>query len=127
MTQTVIPQLRMRDAAVSLPFYLDGLGFSLDWEHRFEPGLPPFCQITRDGQTLFLTEHAADCEAGGAVYLIVPDVDACHRAFVANGIAIEQPPANTPWEMREMRVIDPDGNRLRFASDLEPPAVAAGR
>lgn len=125
MTQTVIPQLRMRDAALTLPFYLDGLGFTLDWEHRFESGMPLFCQISRDDQTLFLTEHSGDCEPGGAVYLIVPDVDACHRAFTARGVVIEQPPADTPWDMREMRVIDPDGNRLRFASDLDPASAAA--
>lgn len=119
MTQTVIPQLRMLSAAISLPFYVDGLGFEIDWQHQFEPGFPLFCQITREGQTLFLTEHAGDCQPGGAVYLCVPDVDACHRAFLANGIAIVQPPEDTPWDTREMIVVDPDGNRLRFASDLD--------
>lgn len=127
MVQTVIPQLRMLSAATSLPFYVRGLGFEIDWEHQFEPGFPVFCQITRLGQTLFLTEHAGDCQVGGAVYLCVPDVDDCYRAFVQNGVAIAQPPENTPWETREMIVIDPDGNRLRFASDVvSAPSDDAG-
>jgi len=30
MTQTVIPQLRITSAQQSLPYYLEGLGFSID-------------------------------------------------------------------------------------------------
>ena len=92
MPQTVIPQLRMRHADTTLPFYVQGLGFVVDWEHRFEPGFPLFAQLTRDGQTIFLTEHSGDCEVGGAVYFIVDDVDSLHRAFSAASVPIEQPP-----------------------------------
>ncbi len=91
MPQTVIPQLRMRHADTTLPFYVQGLGFVVDWEHRFEPGFPLFAQLTRDGQTIFLTEHSGDCEVGGAVYFIVDDVDSLHRAFGAANVPIEQP------------------------------------
>ncbi|MFQ3581080.1 VOC family protein [Chloracidobacterium validum] len=117
MTQTVIPQLRMLSAQRSLLFYTQGLGFQIDWQHQFEPGSPLFCQLTRDGQTIFLTEHADDCQVGGAVYFQVADVDACYRSFTANGITT-CPPEAMPWGMREMVITDPDGNRLRFASRL---------
>lgn len=117
MTQTVIPQLRVISAEKSLPFYVHGLGFEIDWQHQFEPGFPLFLQLSRDGQTIFLTEHSGDCQVGGAIYFQVPDVDECYRSFLANGIVASQSPVDTPWEMREMVVTDPDGNRLRFASD----------
>lgn len=117
MTQTVIPQLRIIRADRSLPFYVQGLGFAIDWQHQFEPGFPVFFQITRHGQTLFLTEHAGDCQVGAAVYFHVPDVDACYRSFIANGVTVSRPPEEMPWKMREMTVVDPDGNRLRFASE----------
>lgn len=117
MTQTVIPQLRIARATRSLPFYVQGLGFKVDWEHRFEPGFPLFLQLSRAGQTIFLTEHTGDCEPGGAVYFIVPDVDDCFRRFDDNDVEILQPPQDTPWGTREMIVVDPDGNRLRFATD----------
>lgn len=116
--QTVIPQLRITQAARSLAFYVDGLGFEIDWQHQFEPGYPLFLQLTRAGQTLFLTEHSGDCQVGGAIYFIVPDADACHAAFASRGIQADAPPADTPWDTREFIVTDPDGNRLRFASDL---------
>src|SRR5438067_1514482 len=73
MRQRVFPQLRMTNWKRTRAFYVDGLGFSVDWEHRFEPGLPVFAQLTRDGLSLFLTEHAGDCQVGGAAYLVVDD------------------------------------------------------
>ena len=126
MKQTVIPQFRITDARRSLAFYREGLGFAVDWEHRFEPGFPVFMQLTRNGQSIYLTEHAGDCEVGGAAYFIVADVDACHSDFAAQRIIHIYPPEDTPWGTREMGVIDPDGNRLRFAThnDAVEPTTA---
>ncbi|QCB47542.1 VOC family protein [Hydrogenophaga sp. PAMC20947] len=124
MPQTVIPQLRITQGPRSLAFYVEQLGFSIDWQHQFEPGFPLFFQLTREGQTLFLTEHAGDCEIGGAVYFRVPDAEAYHTAFAARGVIATNPPSPTPWDTLEFLLTDPDGNRLRFASDLAPPAQA---
>ena len=57
--QRVMPTLRMTDYARSKQFYVDGLGFQVDWEHRFEPTFPVFAQVSRDGMAFFLTEQAA--------------------------------------------------------------------
>lgn len=117
MEQTVIPQLRIANAERSLKFYVDGLGFTVDWKHQFEPGYPWFFSITRQGQTVFLSEHAGDCEPGGAVYFAVPDAEGCYEEFASRGIAAVGKPQNTPWGSREFRLKDPDGNQLRFASE----------
>lgn len=117
MNQTVIPQLRINNADRSLKFYEKGLGFVVDWKHQFDPELPLFMQLTRNEQTIFLTEHSSDCEFGAAVYFKVPDVEQCFAEFTSLGIAIAYPPIDTPWGTREMLLIDPDGNRLRFASE----------
>ena len=85
--EPAIPVLRIYDIAKAKEFYVDFLGFAIDWEHRFEPGMPLFVQISREGQLLFLSEHAGDCEPGGAVYFHVPDVDALYTAFIAGGVA----------------------------------------
>lgn len=88
----------------------------MDWEHRFEPGFPVFAQLTRDGLSLFLGQHAGDCQVGGAAYFVVDDVDALFREIRGRGIRPAGPPEDTPWNRREMTVVDPDGNRLRFAN-----------
>lgn len=118
MTQTVIPQLRITNESRSHAFYVGALGFVVDWTHRFEPGFPVFMQISREGQTLFITEHSGECQPGGAVYFIVPDAQALCEAFIARGATPTNPLADTPWGTREFVMTDPDGNRLRFAQNL---------
>ncbi|WP_386356986.1 bleomycin resistance protein [Xanthomonas campestris] len=118
MTQTVIPVLRITSASASFPFYVQGLGFTVDWEYRHEPDLPVFAQLTRGCQSIFLTEHADDCQVGGAIYFAVPDVDECHQAFQAAGLVQSGAPNNTAWKTREILVVDPDGNRLTFFTEL---------
>lgn len=115
MSQRVMPQLRMTNWDRTRAFYVDGLGFTVDWEHRFEPGFPVFAQVTRDGLSLFLTEHAGDCQVGGAAYIVLDDVDAFYREISARGVVSDEAPEDAPWDAREMVVVDPDGNRLRFA------------
>ena len=118
MSQRVFPQLRMTNWKRSHQFYVEGLGFTVDWEHRFEPGFPVFTQLTRDGLSLFLSEHAGDCQVGGAAYFVVDDVDALYREIRENGVEVAEPPSEAPWGTREMSVLDPDGNRLRFSNPV---------
>ena len=40
------PILRIFDAAKANEFYIDFLGFKVDWQHRFEDGLPLYMQIS---------------------------------------------------------------------------------
>lgn len=118
MHQRVFPQLRMTNWERTRAFYVDGLGFTVDWEHQFEPGFPVFAQLTRDGLSLFLTEHSGDCQRGGAAYFVVDDVDALFREIAGRGIQADEPPSDSPWGTREMSIVDADGNRLRFASPV---------
>jgi catechol 2,3-dioxygenase-like lactoylglutathione lyase family enzyme len=114
--QRVIPTLRITDEARSRAFYVDQLGFRVDWEHRFEPHLPVLLQVSRDGMTLYLSQHAMDCAVGGLVHLFVDRVDDWHAELGGKGVAVELPPTDQPWGLREMHVVDPDGNRLRICT-----------
>jgi len=116
MTQRVTPQLRSTNWERTRAFYEEGLGFRVEWEHQFEPGFPVFAQVSRDSLSLFLTEHAGDCQVGGAAYIIVDDVDALYQEITGRGVKMLEPPEEAPWGGREMSVLDPDGNRLRFAT-----------
>lgn len=68
---------------------------------------------------MFLTEHAGDCEVGGAVYFIVQDAAKSLSEFEQNGVAATNPLSDTPWGTSEFLLTDPDGNRLRFASERQ--------
>jgi catechol 2,3-dioxygenase-like lactoylglutathione lyase family enzyme len=124
--QRVIPALRMTDYARSRAFYVDGLGFAIEWEHRFKPGFPVFAKATRDGMSIYLTEHTGDCEVGGLVYFYVPDVDAVHAEFHGRGVAIEEPPNEGIPGLRMMLLADPDGNRVCFVTRLEDRRTVEG-
>jgi catechol 2,3-dioxygenase-like lactoylglutathione lyase family enzyme len=123
----VIPTLRIANYARSRSFYVDGLGFHVDWEHRFQPGFPVFAQISRDGMTLFLSEHRDDCPAGALTHFLVADVDAMYDELRSRGTVVSAPPSESLQGLRDMTVIDADGNKLRFITRLphwqrDPPS-----
>jgi catechol 2,3-dioxygenase-like lactoylglutathione lyase family enzyme len=117
--QQVIPAVRITDYAVSKAFYIDGLGFQINWEHRFEPNFPVFMEVSREGLTIHLTEHAGDCQVGGLVHFYVLDVDAWYAELIANGVAIAEAPNENLPGLRLMTVRDPDGNQLRICTRLK--------
>ena len=117
--QQVVPTLRITNYARSKAFYVDALGFQIDWEHRFEPKFPVFMQVSRDGLALFLTEHAGDCPVGGLVHFYVPDVDAWYAEFQSKGVPVKEPPNESLQGLRDMTVVDPDGNKLRICTRLK--------
>jgi len=55
-----IPILRIFDEAKAREFYVDFLGFTVDWEHRFNDDAPLYMQVSRDGCVLHLSEHYGD-------------------------------------------------------------------
>lgn len=117
--QRVMPTLRITDYATSKGFYVEGLGFQIDWEHRFEPHFPVFMQVSRDGLALFLSEHTGDCPVGGLVHLYVPDVDDWYDEFRRKGVSVKEPPNESLQGLRSMTITDPDGNKLHICTRLE--------
>ena len=107
MDEEVIPILRVSDAAAAVAWY-QRLGFTQEWEHRFEPGFPAFVSVARGRMRLFLSEHRGDARPDTLVYLRVRDVRAVAAEF---GVAVEQ----APWAW-EIEIHDPDGNRLRIGT-----------
>jgi catechol 2,3-dioxygenase-like lactoylglutathione lyase family enzyme len=113
----VAPCLRVGDAARSLEFYVDQLGFRERWRHHAEPDLPTTIGIGRGGATLILTD-LPDVPFGAVVYLYTSELDTVFHELAARGITIELAPTEMPWRLREMHLRDPDGNRLRFAQSV---------
>lgn len=57
----IIPLFRVFDETKAKEFYIQYLGFTLDWEHRFDDSAPLYMQISRDSLKIHLTEHYGDC------------------------------------------------------------------
>ena len=111
----VIPILRIFDEAKARAFYVDFLGFAVDWEHRFEPGLPLYLQVSQGACVLHLSEHHGDCCPGAALRIEIDDVDAYQAQLMAKNYGYARPGVDdTPWGSREMAIKDPFGNRLVF-------------
>lgn len=112
---TVTPILRMFDETLTRAFYVDFLGFQVDWEHRFEGNFPLYTQISKDGCLLHLTGHFGDCSPGSAIRIATSDVDAYQAELIAKEYKHARPGVNeVPWGGREMSITDPSGNRLTF-------------
>lgn len=112
----VKPILRMFDEAATRDFYVDFLGFTIDWEHRFEDGLPLYMQVTRGDLTLHLSGHHGDCAPGARIYIETDDVVALQQELIAKQHKHARPGiCPTEWESLEMTITDPSSNRLTFA------------
>jgi len=114
-----IPLFRIFDEAKAKEFYVDFLGFKVEWEHRFEDGLPLYVEVSRDGVTIHLTEHHGDCCPGAALRVETDDLAGLHRELGKKDYGFARPEIeDKPWGTKEMSVKDPFGNCLTFvASD----------
>lgn len=109
------PILRIFDETKAREFYVDFLEFHIDWEHRFEPGLPLYMQVSQGDCCLHLSEHHGDCSPGSAVRIPSDDVAQMQQMLVAKQYKYARPGVHsTPWGTREMSIGDPFGNRLTF-------------
>lgn len=109
-----VPVLRIFDIAKAKAFYVDLLGFRVDWEHRFEPSYPLYMQISRGSLRLHLSEHHGDGTPGSVVFIDITGLDAFHAELTARGSHAAIEPGPNP-SMRVLNLWDPFGSRLRFA------------
>ena len=82
-TFRAIPILRIFDLARAKEFYLDFLGFGINWEHRFEDGAPVYMRIARGDLVLHLSEHQGGGSPGAIVYVRTTGLLEFHREITA--------------------------------------------
>ncbi len=109
------PILRIFDESKAPEFYVDFLGFQVDWEHRFAAGMPLYLQVSRGGCVLHLSEHHGDACPGAAMRIETDSLDALHQELEQKDYGFARPAIEVmPWDSRDMSVRDPFGNRLTF-------------
>lgn len=105
MPEQIAPILHVKEGLATAKWY-ERLGFSIEGEHRFAPGLPLYLFLSRGNQALHLSEHKGDATANTLIYFYVEDIEEIAAEF---GVKIIQ----QPWA-REVHLTDPDGNRFRI-------------
>lgn len=114
-----VPLFRVFDQALARAFYIDWLGFQIDWEHTFGPGMPRYTQISRGEMVLHLTEHYGDCTPGSKVIVNIDDVRALHSELHSRPNPNMNPGIErAPWNALTLEVTDPFGNRICFNQPL---------
>ena len=110
-----IPIVRIFDECKAKEFYLDFMGMSLDWEHRFEPGFPVYMQVSKGDLVIHLSEHSGDCSPGSKIFVNTDELVALHQEITSRGYKYSRPEiATAPWGDRYFEVVDPFSNRLLF-------------
>ena len=112
-----IPILRIFDEAKAREFYVDFLGFRVNWEHRFAAGMPLYMQVVQNACVLHFSAHHGDCSPGAALRIDTKNLDQFQRQLLAKDYPHARPGIEaTPWGTRDMAIQDPFGNRLIFSS-----------
>ena len=109
----VIPVLRMFDLVTTQRFYCEYLGCKIDWQDG-EGDRPIYLQVSREDLVLHLSSHHGDGTPGTAVLIETRDLSALHRELHGKSYPFMNPGVEPHGPGREMTLIDPASNLLRF-------------
>lgn len=116
---SVIPVLRSFDEAKAREFYIDFLGFQVDFEHRYEDDFPLYMGISKDGCALHISEHHGDASPGSAIRIATKGLVEYHQELTDKKYKYARPGIlKQPWGSREMTITDPFGNRITFTEEI---------
>ena len=119
--QRAVPILHIHSYEMAKAYYVDWLGFRIDWEFRLESAFPVYMQVSRGGLVLHLSEHKGDNPHGVVCHVEVDDLDALMGEWKARKPGFNQQIGITPWNARHVSLKDPFGNTLGINQLLEPP------
>ena len=111
--------LAVQDLALSTRYYVDVLGFKLDFQ------VPGWSFLSRDSFGVMLGECSDAPPAGDLgdhsyfAYINVDGLDDYFSQVQAQGGRILKRPRNEPWGMREFAVETIDGHRIMFGTRID--------
>jgi catechol 2,3-dioxygenase-like lactoylglutathione lyase family enzyme len=117
-----IPILDVRDVDRALRYYVERLGFQVEFRYQEDPG--NYAGVIRDGVCLHMQwqneDHFKQGTAGRPrVRIIVDDPDALLEEYRSKGVLDEATQVrDNDWGTREFGFRDLDGNGLTFYRDL---------
>lgn len=116
--KSVVPIVRIFDVTKAEEFYQGFLGFSIDWDHRFDANTPLYRQISRGDLILHLSEHHGDGSPGTHFRVMMDGVSEYHRELGSKNYQYMKPGLEgSSTDAHEMCVIDPFGNQITFCQN----------
>ena len=113
--ERVIPIIRIFDYKKAIEFYVEWLGFKIEWEHTFEENTPVYMEVVKDGITLHLSEHHGDASPGARVFIWCTGLKEYHKELIDKKYKYNRPGLEeTFYGSWEVTVYDPFGNKLSF-------------
>lgn len=112
-----IPTFKIVDYKKAIEFYIDFLGFTIDWEHRFGPNEPVYMQVSKNDLILHLTENER-FQTGMIVFVETKGIDFLQKEInekSAQSVTISL----TDWGTKQIEIEDPFGNMLRFNENVQ--------
>lgn len=109
-----VPTFQINDHKKAIEFYVDFLGFSIDWEHRFGDSAPVYMQISNNGMILHLSENER-FKTSVIVFVETKGIESFRNTLLNNKYGKVIPDISiTSWNTKQMELEDPFGNLLRF-------------
>jgi len=117
-TRSVLISLTVKDLLQSVAWYRDVLGFTID-NLRERDGKPAAATVRSGTARIFLNQddggrgwERTKGEGFSITFDTAQDVDAIAERIKSKGWTLAKEPADMPWGVRMLRVVDPDGYRL---------------
>lgn len=114
------PILRSFDEKKAREFYIDFLGFCIDFEHRFGPDAPLYLGLSMGECRIHLSEHHGDGCPGASIRIPGENLKAYMQSLRDKAYKNANPgdPVQQPWGLYEITIADPFGNRITFFEDV---------
>ncbi len=115
----IIPIFRIFDIEKTDSFYIEYLGFKMDWKHQYAENMPFYFQVSLNNAVLHLSEHHGDASPGSAIRIKIKGLKSYHSLLIEKGYPYAKPAVEkTPWDTNELTVIALSQIRLYFMKKL---------
>lgn len=118
------PVFGIRSYEKAVAYYVDWLGFNLDWEFRSKLGEPVIIRVSRNGMALCLNESPGTT-CGSSILLETTGLDVLAAEWNSRRPGSAEVYLQQPYDIPCVELTDPFGNEMHFQGGLPEEEWAA--